>query len=123
LFNIGDAGYPLQPFLLTPILNVLDDTAEGRYTARHLRTRNSVERTIGILKQRFRCLLKHRVLHYHPTIASKIVYACAVLHNICRFYNIPLPDDNLPLERDGDLMNHDEDNVIGKYQYHTNVED
>lgn len=40
---------------------------------------------------RFRCLLKHRVLHYTPERATKIINACVVLHNLCIDYNIPDP--------------------------------
>lgn len=41
---------------------------------------------LGKLKNYFffnSCLLKHRVLHYSPVTASKIVNACVVLHNMC----------------------------------------
>lgn len=41
---------------------------------------------------RFRCLLKHRVLHYHPERAARIINACVVLHNICVEHNMPEPD-------------------------------
>lgn len=44
---------------------------------------------------RFRCLLKHRVLHYTPTTAGRIVNACSVLHNICIKYNIPELEEEL----------------------------
>lgn len=41
-----------------------------------------IERVNGILKMRFRCLLKHRFLHYSPRTAAKIVHACCVLHTM-----------------------------------------
>lgn len=43
---------------------------------------------------RFRCCLKHRVLHYAPEYASQIVNACVVLHNLCIEHNVPEPDEN-----------------------------
>lgn len=46
-------------------------------------TRTIIEHVNGILKMRWRCCLKHRVLHYHPEIASKIINTCSVLHNLC----------------------------------------
>ncbi|KAK4887387.1 hypothetical protein RN001_003658 [Aquatica leii] len=79
---VSDSGYPLQPWLLTPIENAAEDSPEGRYTRSHIRTRNVVEKCNGVLKNRFRCLLKHRALHYNPTKAAKIIYSCCVLHNI-----------------------------------------
>ncbi|KAG5861420.1 hypothetical protein JTB14_000002 [Gonioctena quinquepunctata] len=60
------------------------NTPDGRYTESHVRTRNVVERCIGVLKAYFRCLRKDRVLHYKPDIAAKMIYACAILHNILR---------------------------------------
>lgn len=48
----------------------------------------------------FRCLLKHRVLHYHPEKATKIINACTVLHNICIINNIPLPNDKDQVDLD-----------------------
>nr|CAI5840098.1 unnamed protein product [Callosobruchus analis] len=36
---------------------------------------------------RFRSLFKHRVLHYDPETACKIIDTCCILHNICMFKN------------------------------------
>ena len=41
---------------------------------------------------RFRCLLKHRVLHYSPPATGTIVNACTVLHNMCVQSNFPKPE-------------------------------
>ncbi|XP_040069335.2 uncharacterized protein LOC120842339 [Ixodes scapularis] len=54
--------------------------------------RSVVERCIGLLKSRFRCLQGHRALFYHPTTATVIISACAVLHNICLSSNEPEPE-------------------------------
>lgn len=43
---------------------------------------------------RFRCCLKHRVLHYDPVTACKIINSCAFLHNLCIEHNIPEPEDD-----------------------------
>lgn len=67
---------------MTPV-DEPNEEAEQRYNSAHRSTRNVVKRTIGLLKARFRCLLKHRVLHYDPINAAKIIYSCSVLHNIC----------------------------------------
>lgn len=39
---------------------------------------------------RFRCLLKHRVLHYDPVQAAKIIYSCCALHNLLLRNNVNL---------------------------------
>lgn len=36
--------------------------------------------------------MKHRVLHYTPNKASKIINTCVVLHNMCITDNVPLVD-------------------------------
>lgn len=80
---LGDSGYALRRYMMTPIVNTSPGSPEASYTYLHTKTRNIVERTIGLLKARFRCLLVHRVLHYSPIVAASIVNACTVLHNIC----------------------------------------
>ena len=66
---------------MTPILDAAPDTPEAYYTNLHVHARNIVERTIGLLKACFRCLLVHRVLHYAPNVAGLIVNACVILNN------------------------------------------
>ncbi|XP_052741355.1 putative nuclease HARBI1 [Bicyclus anynana] len=87
---LADSGYPLRKYMMTPIVNALPDTPEKHYTDLQIRTRNVIERTIGLLKARFRCLLVHRVLHYQPRVAASIVNTCVILHNICNKANMPV---------------------------------
>lgn len=83
LFISGDSGYPILPWVLIPIVGMAHtDTPEGRYTDCHILARNTIERTNGVLKQKWRCLLKERVLHYSPGKARQIIRCCAALHNI-----------------------------------------
>ncbi|CAH2090586.1 unnamed protein product [Euphydryas editha] len=90
---LGDSGYPQRPWLMTPILNALPGSQEEIYTSRHVQARNCIERCYGLLKSRWRCLLKDRTLHYHPYVASKISLACCVLHNIAVKAQLPVPSD------------------------------
>ncbi|KAB0795339.1 hypothetical protein PPYR_06811 [Photinus pyralis] len=89
---LGDSGYPTRPWLLTPILNP-ENPGQQQYNERVCSVRSIIERCNGVLKNRFRCLLRYRTLHYHPTTAAKIVNACCVLHNLCIVRNTPEPDD------------------------------
>ena len=52
---LGDSGYPLQPWLLTPLLNP-HGRGEEVYNRRHKTARCVIERAFGLLKMRFRCL-------------------------------------------------------------------
>lgn len=72
------------------------------FNNRQKKTRSLIERCNGLLKMRFRCLLKHRVLHYQPDVCSKIINACTVLHNMCIQDNVPLPELDAD-ENDPDL--------------------
>nr|XP_049704203.1 putative nuclease HARBI1 isoform X2 [Helicoverpa armigera] len=89
-YLLGDSGYALEPWLMTPILNAGHGTPEERYTKWHCRTRNVIERTNGYLKGTFRCLGIDRSLHYEPEKASALVYACCTLYNIMRHYRLPM---------------------------------
>lgn len=74
---------------MTECSNPESGSPEEYYNSLHCKARNSIERTIRILKTRFRCLLVHRVLHYDPEMVSKIVIACCVLHNLCNCAGVP----------------------------------
>lgn len=57
---LGDSGYPLRSWLMTPYLNPANRGQE-RYNVAHIKTRNiktrnTVERCIGVLKKRWACL-------------------------------------------------------------------
>ncbi|CAH0403846.1 unnamed protein product [Chilo suppressalis] len=88
-FLLGDSGYALEPWMMTPITNTVVDSPEDRYTSWHCSTRNVIERTNGYLKGTFRCLGIDRRLHYSPEKASAIIYACCTLYNIMKHFRIP----------------------------------
>lgn len=113
IFLIGDSGYPIQPWMMTPIPDAAPNTPEGRYTARHCSARNIIERAFGVLKQRFKCLLKHRTLHYNHAAAGRIIYSCVVLHNICRINNIQEIDvEDHEVEQDVAIPNIEANDVL-----------
>lgn len=79
---LGDSGYPLEPWLLTPYENPEPNTPEGHYNRAHKITRSIIERCNGRFKLVFRCLLGERKLRYSPEKVGVIINACAVLHNL-----------------------------------------
>lgn len=53
---LGDSGYGLEPFLITPYKDVAAGTVQHKFNNSYASGRNIVERTIGVLKSRFRSL-------------------------------------------------------------------
>ena len=90
----GDAGYPLEPWLMTPLDHYEEGTQQFAYTHELCQARNVVERFFGVLKSVFRCLSYQRVLMYEPGLAGRIVNACAALHNMRIHHRLPLYHDD-----------------------------
>ncbi|KAK3896195.1 hypothetical protein Pcinc_000117 [Petrolisthes cinctipes] len=89
---LGDSGYPLERYLLTPFANPMT-RGEERFNRSHTRTRVLIEQTFDLLKSRFRCLHQSgRSLQYEPRKCGKIITACILLHNRCVRRRIPLPE-------------------------------
>lgn len=80
--------------MMTPILDAAPGSLEQLYTKKQMLTRTLIEHCNGVLKCRFRCLLKHRVLHYNPAAAARIIKSCTVLHNMCIHDRVPHPPYN-----------------------------
>lgn len=77
---------------MTPFRNTVSGSQESNFNTIHASARNIVERTIGVAKNTFRCLMSVRGLHYSPEKATKIVNACCALHNINRQFKTELPE-------------------------------
>ncbi|XP_062613491.1 putative nuclease HARBI1 [Saccostrea cucullata] len=76
---LGDSGYPLTKYLLTPYLTPRDPSEE-RSNSSLCRTRVVIEQTFGILKRKFQAL--HFGLRTIPDQAVTYVTACCILQNI-----------------------------------------
>lgn len=97
-FFLGDSGFPLEPWLMTPIADHPGpQTPEGKYNAAHASARSVVDRCIGLLKNRFRCLQQPRALPCEPGLATYIIGACCALYNLCL-----LEDDDSSRNSDDD---------------------
>ncbi|KAF0703332.1 putative nuclease HARBI1 [Aphis craccivora] len=109
-YLLGDGGYEVKPYLMTPLLNPTT-RSQQLYNESHIRTRNVIERCFGVMKRRFPVLSKGLTVDLKNTQA--IIVACAVLHNVCIEMHDILPDDELMEEnnRNNDVNHRDDHNV------------
>lgn len=94
---LADSAYPINTFLLTPFKNYGNLTAEQQnYNYRLSRTRVVIENAFGILKQRFRQLIRTDFWLVHTT--AKFIIATCVLHNLCinqeDYWEIDIAENN-----------------------------
>ncbi|XP_041361019.1 putative nuclease HARBI1 [Gigantopelta aegis] len=87
---LGDSGYMLRTWLMTPIMNPTT-RKQTNFNFAHSSTRTTVERSIGVAKQRFHCL--RCGLRLQPPKACKVSIVCFMLHNHARRQKLPPPDD------------------------------
>ncbi|XP_069687300.1 putative nuclease HARBI1 [Periplaneta americana] len=93
---LGDSGYPLRKYLLTSYLHP-ETRPQHNYNAAHIRTRNCVERMIGVWKRRFPVLSLGLRTKRQTTLT--IIVATAVLHNIAVETRDQLPPEDLTLHQ------------------------
>ena len=88
LVILGDA-YPALPWLVKPLPGVNLSLKKELFNFRHSSAR--IEQTFGLLKSRWRILLKRQDTEFHNL--HYCITACFILHNIC----IDQGDNHLPL--------------------------
>lgn len=91
-FVLADSAYTLENFVLTPYRSPQNGSTQHIFNNRHAAARNIVERTIGLLKSRFRCL--QGTLQYDPRFVCKLINVYCALHNMCRRRNIQIPGES-----------------------------
>lgn len=100
---MGDSGYALKKYLITPMDNPRTES-ERLFNEAQIRSRNPIERLFGVWKRRFPILANGIRLSLQTTKAT--ILACAVLHNIAidRFEDEPPQDPNVQVEADEELL-------------------
>ncbi|CAB4017612.1 Hypothetical predicted protein [Paramuricea clavata] len=80
---LGDGAYPLLPWLIKPYPNgAILNCSQRRFNKTLSSARSIVERAFGILKARWRILLK-RLDNRFENI-SEVILSCCILHNFCQ---------------------------------------
>ena len=80
---VGDAAYSCRPWMLASFRGHRDGLTREEYNWNYVQssTRMCVERAFGMLKGRWRILLK--IIDVHLKNVPDLVCTCLVLHNIC----------------------------------------
>nr|CAI5868092.1 unnamed protein product [Callosobruchus analis] len=108
---LGDSGYEISRWLMTPYRNT--ETGEGiAFNTLFTKQRVIIDRCFGQLKGRFP-IFQYMVRVKLDRVVSVII-SCAVLHNISKFLNDPVPVDeqeddiNVEEEKKYNSVNEDE---------------
>jgi len=107
---LGDSGYPQEIHLMTPFINP-NSPSEERYNRSHKKSRQIIEKSFGILKNRFRCLDKSAGnLLLAPERACKVITSCFILHNFAKMHKLADPE-----------MDITENSESNEHEYHINI--
>ncbi|XP_041366717.1 putative nuclease HARBI1 [Gigantopelta aegis] len=87
---LGDSGYPLKKWLMTPYQNAANDPQE-RFNRQHKHIRSIIECCNGVWKMRWRCLMKPNM--FQSPRASMIIASYGALHNFAITHGLPLDED------------------------------
>ncbi|XP_034945557.1 putative nuclease HARBI1 [Chelonus insularis] len=91
-FLLGDTAYPSTPWMITPFRDNGHLTpGQRQFNYRHSSTRIVIEQAFGLLRARFRRLIRFDNLRVD--IIVKCVMASCILHNICILHDDPIEDD------------------------------
>lgn len=104
---LGDSAFPLLQWLITPFRDCGNLTEQQRkFNREHSHSRQVIERSFGLLKCRFRRLLRFEFSNMKILVES--ILAACVLHNLCISDTdfIEVPDEfeachDMPYARDG----------------------
>ena len=90
---VGDAAYLARPWMFPPFKGHKDGLSREEYHWNSIQsnTRMCVERSFGLLKGRWRILLKRMEVKLQQV--PDIVGACIILHNICQLHGDKFDDE------------------------------
>ena len=78
---LGDSAYPLLSWLMVPFQDAVLTTEEQQFNKLHSSSRMIIENAFGLLKGRFRVLLKQ--VELETSNVDQVTLTCCTLHNYC----------------------------------------
>ncbi|XBI43854.1 hypothetical protein VPH35_108572 [Triticum aestivum] len=81
-YIIGDAGYPLLPWLLTPYQEEDLSDSKAEFNRRHSAATTCALKALARLKDTWKCLQGEAWWPANVKTRSRMIYACCRLHNI-----------------------------------------
>ncbi|GFX30815.1 nuclease HARBI1 [Trichonephila clavipes] len=99
---LGDSGYPLRSYLMTPFLNPVGAGQVSSRTSKKCRRETiwGMEKRFSCIDTPFRCSLE---------TAQTVIVATAVLHNLALSLGDYEEDDSRPLQQDDTMVNHSQE--------------
>ncbi|GBG82125.1 hypothetical protein CBR_g34406 [Chara braunii] len=98
-YLLGDAGYPILPWIMTPMGRFARTDADRTYDGCHLAVRSCIERTFRRLKTVWRNFIRTQIANLE-TLRKEFMAVC-ILHNLMIEHRV---------EIDPELLNHSSDN-------------
>lgn len=112
---VGDAAYPMRQWFYSPFEGEKEGLprAKAHWNFIQSSTRMAVERVFGILKGRWRILLKRidMPLRHIPSLVS----TCICLYNLCIIHKDMF--DNEWAKESEDIMRRESSRVMGQFEY------
>ncbi|KAF7077320.1 hypothetical protein CFC21_081883 [Triticum aestivum] len=102
-YIIGDAGYPLLPWLLTPYEDEDLSDSKAEFNRRHSAATTCALKALARLKDTWKCLQGETSCVVNPDTLVATIYACYYLHNIV-----------IDIEEDGAMPSVEEPNYSGE---------
>ncbi|XP_071579075.1 putative nuclease HARBI1 [Temnothorax nylanderi] len=111
---LEDAAYPINENVMTPYREYRDLTEKQQeFNYRFCRTRVKIENAFGLLKQRWRQLIRTDMWRVLKT--SKFIILCCVMHNLCIERNDFLNElENVARNDQENFVNHDDNARLGQ---------